>query len=291
MFTLLSGQSLLTLLLISTFTMMGKIKVPLWDKDCVRNIAPITLFFTTDILLGMAALRLVNIPMFTALRRLTILCVLSLEYLVLGIVAKPAIIRAVAVAVTGAFIAGMGDLTFDMLGYIMALLADTTTASYRVLAKKLQLKNFDSFTLMYYNSLMAVPFTLFGSWYMGEMDALRTFEYLDDPGFRASFMISCVLAFLLNYSMFCCTMVNSPLTTSITGQSKNLVVAFVGLFAFGDVIINPINILGHCICSAGAIMYFRATLASKQKSKTDTDDREMQSLSQSSSKDVENGKT
>lgn len=73
---------------------------------------------------------------------------------------------------------------------------------------------------------------------------------------------------MLNYSMFKCTLVNSPLTTSVTGQSKNIIVAFVGLFALGDVIFDPINVLGHCICSVGAVMYFMATLKNKKSAST-----------------------
>jgi hypothetical protein len=37
--------------------------------------APLTILFTLDILLGMLALRAVNVPMFTVLRRLTVLVV------------------------------------------------------------------------------------------------------------------------------------------------------------------------------------------------------------------------
>lgn len=84
--------------------------------------APLTFFFTLDIFLGMSALRLVSIPMFTALRRLTVLVVLSLEYFLLKKTPSQAVITAVCVAVFGAILAGAGDIGFDLFGYMYALL-------------------------------------------------------------------------------------------------------------------------------------------------------------------------
>ena len=62
---------------------------------------PLTAFFTVDIFLGMTALRVVNIPMFTILRRLTILVVLLLEYIVLKKVPSKAVKVSILITVIG----------------------------------------------------------------------------------------------------------------------------------------------------------------------------------------------
>lgn len=96
-------------------------KCPALKKFGVAQILPLTVFFTLDVIVGMAALRFVNIPMFTALRRVSILMVgpspgiasacanalprpaqvLVLEYVVLKMVPSRTVVFAVAVACVG----------------------------------------------------------------------------------------------------------------------------------------------------------------------------------------------
>jgi solute carrier family 35 protein len=67
-------------------------------------------------------------------------------------------------------VAGCGDLTFDALGYALALSSALCTACYVVLVGKigdeLQL---DSFTLLLYNSLWSTPLSILITVAMGEM--------------------------------------------------------------------------------------------------------------------------
>lgn len=62
-------------------------------------------------------------------------------------------------------------------------------------------------------------------------------------------------AFLLNYLIFLCSTVNSPLTTSITGQLKNILQTLVGLFLFGDVIPTMAFGVGLGISTVASIFY------------------------------------
>lgn len=112
---------------------------------------------------------------------------------------------------------------------------------------------------MYLNSLLALPVVLAMSYWFGDFDRLWEYEYIHNTGFLFLFFISCCLAFALNYSMFQCTSVNSPLTTSITGQTKNVALALFGLVVFPDASRELLHIFGHCVCAIGAGMYFRAT--------------------------------
>lgn len=72
---------------------------------------------------------------------------------------------------------------------------------------------------------------------------------------QATLMLSCVLGLTINHSTFVCTRYNDPLTTSVAGNLKNLLMTAVGVFAFGDFFFHRWNTLGICISMAGAIWY------------------------------------
>ena len=66
---------------------------------------------------------------------------------------------------------------------------------------------------------MIVPILII-SYLLGEFDKVMQFEFLNDLGFLCSYLLSCVMGFLLMYSTMLCTSYNSALTTSIVGCLK-----------------------------------------------------------------------
>ena len=79
-------------------------------------------------------------------------------------------------------------------------------------------------------------------------------------------------AFLLNVCIFYCTTTNSPLATTVTGQLKDFIMTGLGMFLFGDVIFNSVNISGLCIGLAGGLWYsYVGYRASLEKAKADKD--------------------
>lgn len=68
-------------------------------------------------------------------------------------------------------------------------------------------------------------------------------------------MLSCALGLTINHSTFVCTRYNDPLTTSVAGNLKNVLMTAVGVFAFGDFLYHRWNTIGICISMAGAIWY------------------------------------
>jgi len=69
------------------------------------------------------------------------------------------------------------------------------------------------------------------------------------------FAASCASALLLNWATYMCTLANDSLTTSVVGRTKSIVQTLGGLFAFGDVRINPLNLWGVGVNSAGIAWY------------------------------------
>lgn len=99
--------------------------------------------FIGMVVTGLAALKYVNVPMYSALRRLTTFIVIVWQYLLLNETVPRNEVLSVVLMVFGAMVAGWGDLTFDLYGYILTALNCVVTAWYLVLIAKKNRKRLD----------------------------------------------------------------------------------------------------------------------------------------------------
>ena len=73
-------------------------------------------------------------------------------------------------------IAGLGDLTFDLWGYVLAIGSALSTAAYVVIVGKLGDElQFDSWMLLFYNCLWSLPLSIL--LVVGTGEATRLFVY------------------------------------------------------------------------------------------------------------------
>lgn len=91
-----------------------------------------------NVTVGLYALRIVNIPMFSAFRRLSSINVMILEYFVLGKMESGRVIGTVLFMIFGSFIAALGDKTFSLAGYVLVFLNNFITGGNLVYIKKAQ---------------------------------------------------------------------------------------------------------------------------------------------------------
>lgn len=240
-----------------------------FDWTLARRAAPLSLCFVANVVVGMVALDHVDIPMFATLRRLTVLFVLLNEWFMLGKRPQPTIVGAVTIMIVGSLIGGYGDLKFDLVGYMFVLLNNLFTALNLVVMKKTigdtKLAG-DQMSIMYYNSLISIPFLLVAACVNGEMTQVWSFPHLYDTGFQMAFLISGVTSFVMNYSTFWCTRVNSALTTSVTGQVKNVLSSFVSI-AFQGVSATPTLLTGLTVGLSGSMVYGYQTFMANQKNR------------------------
>ena len=65
----------------------------------------------------------------------------------------------------------------------------------------------------------------------------------------------CMLGLTINHSTFICTRYNDPLTTSVAGSVKNIIMTCIGAVSFGDFIYAKWNVVGLGVSMAGAVWY------------------------------------
>jgi hypothetical protein len=175
--------------------------------------------------------------------------------------------------ILGSLIGGWGDLQFSAVGYFFVLLNNAVTALYLVGIKKAFLETRlegDTFGVMYYNALCSIPALFIFSILNGELFHVHQFPHLHSLGFQLSFLISALISFGLNYSIFWCTKVNSALTTSVTGQVKNVLSSFVSIIAFGVHATNALMV-GLSVGLLGSFLYAYAIYSDSSNKKGNKD--------------------
>ena len=218
--------------------------------------APLSFVFIGYVVISLVSLGRVNVPMFTALRRLTILFVMAEEWFLLGISPSTMVTYTVAVQFVGAAIAGWYDLTFDPVSYFFLFLTNLFTSLYTVYINVVRKKTgLNIFAMMYYNNVTTMPFLFLLAWYTGDLARAASFPHYGDLVFQVNFTLSILLAFLLNLSTFYCTSLNTARTQTVGGPLKNFMAFLLGLLLFDDYIYEPFNFIGLWIGFAGSVWY------------------------------------
>ncbi|KAK0570494.1 hypothetical protein LWI29_002131 [Acer saccharum] len=236
--TLLTFQQLATTLLILFSRGMGYTKARGVDMATAKKLFPVSVFYNANVAFALASLKGVNIPMYIAIKRLTPLAVL-----VAGIFSgkgKPTtqVILSVVLTAAGCIIAGIGDFSFDLFGYSMALTSVFFQTMYLVLVEKSGAEDgLSSIEIMFYNSFLSLPFLLFLIIITGEFPYSLSllFAKSNSFSFLAILLLSLVMGIALNFTMFLCTIVNSALTTTIVGVLKGVGSTTLGFFLLGGV--------------------------------------------------------
>ncbi|KAG5562839.1 hypothetical protein RHGRI_005535 [Rhododendron griersonianum] len=160
----------------------------------------------------MESVRGVNVPMYTTLRRTTVVFAMVVEAVLAGQKYTSSVVGrlwlkdfflnltskdshrtsrqgdiSVALIVLGAFIAGARDLSFDSYGYAVVFLANITTAIYlATIARIGKSSGLNSFGLMWCNGIICGPFLLFWTFIRGDLELTLNFPYLFSPGFLSA---------------------------------------------------------------------------------------------------------
>uniref|UniRef100_A0A7S1SSC3 Sugar phosphate transporter domain-containing protein n=1 Tax=Tetraselmis chuii TaxID=63592 RepID=A0A7S1SSC3_9CHLO len=250
-------QILISIVYIKILGVTGHMKLAPFSWKTVQLLLPMTFFWWIYVFSGVTALNYLNVPMFSVLRRSTSLVVVGINYVLYRTFPSMNSLSALLVMAAGAIVAGMSDMTYNSVGYFWTFVCIFSTAAYLTAIKwSKERSGVGEHDLLMYNNLIALPFMAtylyFGT---SELDTVWEYPRLHDPGFQLFLLLSISQAFLLNVCIFYCTTVNSPLATTVTGQLKDLLMTSLGMVLFGDVIYNPVNIMGLCVGLGGGMWY------------------------------------
>uniref|UniRef100_A0A8R1HW70 TPT domain-containing protein n=2 Tax=Caenorhabditis japonica TaxID=281687 RepID=A0A8R1HW70_CAEJA len=260
------GQMAATIGILFLAKLFRIVTFPSLDSSIPRKIMPLPLLYFFNLISGLGGTQMINLPMFTVLRRFSILMTMVLEFYILGVKASKAVKISVGLMIGGSFIAAIYDLSFDAFGYTMIFINNVCTAALGVYTKqKLDAKDLGKYGLMFYNCLFMILPALCVTQYTGDLDRAYTFMISDamTSSVWMCFGLSCVCGFILNYSLVLCTHHNSALTTTCVGPIKNLFVTYVGMFSSGDYVFQWANFVGINVSVFGSIVYTYVTFRSK----------------------------
>jgi len=253
--TVTLGQMIFSLIFLWTMKQSKVLEYEDFKWKTAKTLFPLAISFAGMAITGLAALKFIGVAIYSTLRRLTTFIVIVAQFFTLNKTVPQDELNSVIFMVTGAIIAGWGDLEFDLWGYFLTFVNCVVTAWYLILiAKKSTETGIKTFGLMFYNNLLTMPIVVIIV-LLTEWDVLVNFDHWFDLGFQFCFLMSSIQAFLLNYTVFLCSTINSPLTTSITGQLKSILSTLFGLFAFGGTPLTTPLLIGLIASTVGGLWY------------------------------------
>lgn len=259
------GQMLATVMVLFIARALGYIDFPGLEKSTFKKIWPLPVIYICNMIFGLGGTKQLSLPMFTVLRRFSILMTMIGEYYLLGVKARTSVQLSVYTMIFGALLAAFNDLAFNLEGYVFILLNDFFTAANGVyMKKKLDSKELGKYGLMYYNALFMVLPAIAISWWTGDIKKASEFPQWTDAMFLVQFVMSCFLGFVLSYSVILCTYYNSALTTTIIGCLKNISITYLGMMIGGDYIFSWINFIGLNLSVLGSLIYTYVTFRRKE---------------------------
>ncbi|XP_066500709.1 nucleotide sugar transporter SLC35D2 [Hoplias malabaricus] len=269
------GQMAFTIIVLYMAKLCKAVSFQDFDKSLPRKIFPLPLLYVGNHVTGLGSTKKLSLPMFTVLRKFTIILTMIMEAKILRKTFSTQLVCSVLAIVFGALVAASSDLAFDPEGYTFVLLNDVFTAANGVYTKKkLGIEGLGKYGILFYNAFIIIIPTAVASAYSGDMEKAIAFQGWLSLSFVLFFLLSCVMGFILMYSIVLCSYYNSALTTTVIGAIKNVAVAYIGMFIGGDYVFSWPNFVGLNICISGGLMYSYLTFHSSSSTQTVTQDED-----------------
>lgn len=150
-------QFLCTCSILLILKLFKRVEIPFLSIDIIYDILPVSMMFLGNVVFGLGSTKRLNLPMFTGLRRFSIMMTMIGEYLILHKPPSMKVMFSVFLMIGGALVAAYNDLTFDFNGYVMVFINNILTALNGVYLKKASLStSCTKMGVLFYNSLFSM---------------------------------------------------------------------------------------------------------------------------------------
>ena len=204
------------------------LKYKLIQKPSV-GILIICLLNTANVFFGITSSGIINVAMFSALRRISIFMTMVAQYSCFQQTVTRPVFCSVLLMIGGSLVAAIGDLTFNAFGYVYIMLNNVFTVAVQIQTKKILATDGSNKTTMLFWS------ALFNTVVCGAivMHDLPVFHDWSITSFQVIFVCSIVLGFFMNFGAAWTIEKNDALTLAVAGSTNSAImgiVVCVGLF-------------------------------------------------------------
>eukprot|EP00546_Thalassionema_frauenfeldii_P005678 CAMPEP_0178929394 /NCGR_PEP_ID=MMETSP0786-20121207/20557_1 /TAXON_ID=186022 /ORGANISM="Thalassionema frauenfeldii, Strain CCMP 1798" /LENGTH=406 /DNA_ID=CAMNT_0020605609 /DNA_START=60 /DNA_END=1283 /DNA_ORIENTATION=- len=241
----------------------------------IKSMMPLPLIQVLNVGFGLFGTKAISIPMFTALRRTSVLLTLLSEIYILNLPTSKSVVYSIYLLLGGGIVAALHDLSFNLPGYLAVTASAVATTAYGVYSK-MKLSGTSKKTkweVLYINSLVSIPFFMMiisaSISKAGDSNAWQNifdFPQWTNPMFCICFALTSCLGFWLNFFILFNTQVNGPLSTTVVGTGKNVLTTYMGMMGVGgDYVFSWPNFLGLNLSMAGALWYSATKIREETK--------------------------
>lgn len=228
------------------------LKYKLIQKPSV-GILIICLLNTANVFFGITSSGIINVAMFSALRRISIFMTMVAQYSCFQQTVTRPVFCSVLLMIGGSLVAAIGDLTFNAFGYVYIMLNNVFTVAVQIQTKKILATDGSNKTTMLFWS------ALFNTVVCGAivMHDLPVFHDWSITSFQVIFVCSIVLGFFMNFGAAWTIEKNDALTLAVAGSTKSAImgiVVCVGLFD-ATYTFSWVNFIGLQISTIASFAY------------------------------------
>jgi len=230
-----------------------------------RKLILVCLLNVANVFFGLNAAGTLNIAMFSALRRISIMMTLVAQWWFLKRQSTTPVIATVSVMVFGSFVAASDDLTFDVIGYGFAMANNLLTAGSQIASKYAFDDGWKKETILFYSSVSSM---FISSWLCLDFNP-KSFRDWNTPAFQVAFVSSIFLGILLNYGASWVIEKNDALTLAVAGSTKSAVMGLMVCFGLFDPTyqFTWVNFIGMQLSAVASFFYVYYAKATRDYTK------------------------
>ena len=213
-----------------------------------RDVVCLAVLNTTNVFFGLLGSAHMSVAVFTALRRASLGLILAGEILYLGQKKSEAVIGAVCMMMVAVALVAADDSSATFDGYAFVMLNNVLTATSTLVSKSLLDTSMPKETVMVITNASTI---LFG----GLLSVNHRWE-MSVPGL-GFWSASAVLGALIQYSSTWSVQENGPLTQSVLGSSKNVVMSLLSCMHIidNDYVFTWVNFMALQMTAVASFLY------------------------------------